>query len=330
MKIEVYKSVGEDPPVWGSPIKTFTNDGWSTPGEGACMEVYYANDLNLIEDFKFELSIWLPDVGGVFGWVLIDTPWEFQDENCPNPGTDGVVDFVLGDCDILGVDFHFASIDCPAAFDQGFETDIVGWIDEKEAGWEDYGIITRTASVNSSEGDYHSVFEGKVSGPFTRFDGYTDSWPGTWVAELDVYLDPVWTDGEAFDYSVAANGTNGAHLQDFIFNVVKDISNSALYVAASNNSYTPPRQDLETINHYEITAAGWFTLQHVFYDNGGVLSVDMNLLDDGGNVLWTETRTDPTNLIPSVVGGNRYGWFPFINVAGGIMIDETQLLRSCN
>ena len=105
MKIEVYKSVGEVPPVWGSPIKTFTNDEWATPGEGACMEVYWANDLDLTEDFKFELYIWLPDGSGIFDWVPVDTPWEFQDEDCPEAGNDGVVDYVLGTCQIDEVDF---------------------------------------------------------------------------------------------------------------------------------------------------------------------------------------------------------------------------------
>lgn len=134
---------------------------------------------------------------------------------------------------------------------------------------------------------------------------------------------PGWT---GFDYSVAATGSDNAHQRDYIFHVTKDTSTGDLLVAGSNNTNFAPREDLETLSHYAVTSAGWYTLQHRFYDDGGALAVDLNLLDSAGTVLFTETRFDPADTIPAEVGGNRYAWFTFDNVPGGIAVDNHQLL----
>lgn len=78
-------------------------------------------------------------------------------------------------------------------------------------------------------------------------------------------------------------------------------------------------------NHATIGTTGWYTLQHVFYDDEGILAVDMNLLNDLGTNLFTETRSSAANLIPDVVGGNRYGWFASLNIDGGLNIDNSRL-----
>jgi hypothetical protein len=212
-------------------------------------------------------------------------------------------------------------------WDQGFETDASGWFDSASS-W--YGTVSRVPSgdggILSSVGDWHAVMQGdSSSGPFSRFDGYRDTWPGSWSAEINVYLDPDWLAGQGFDYSVAASGSDGAHQRDYIFHVTKDTSTGKLLVAGSNNTNFAPREDLETQNHYEVTSAGWYTLQHVFYESAGALAVDLNLLDAGGSVLFTETRVNAADLIPDEVGGNRYSWFTFINVDGGVAVDEHQL-----
>ena len=58
MQIEVYKNDGT------TPIRTF--DNMTTLGEGDCMEVYWANDEDLEEQFTFKLYGWLPDGTGAF------------------------------------------------------------------------------------------------------------------------------------------------------------------------------------------------------------------------------------------------------------------------
>jgi hypothetical protein len=127
---------------------------------------------------------------------------------------------------------------------------------------------------------------------------------------------------------VAANGTDGLHQRDYIFHVAKDTSSDALLVAGSNNTNFAVRQDLDTLaNHVEVTAAGWYTLRHTFYDDGGFLAVDLRLIDDGGTVLFLETRgpgnggNDPI----AEVGGNRYAWFTTISDGLALPIDNHEL-----
>lgn len=215
-------------------------------------------------------------------------------------------------------------------FAQGFETDADGILDGTN-GW--FGAVTvvpsGTNGVASPDGSSHAILtQSDDTGPFTRFDGYRADFTGDWVAEVKVFLDTGWALGEGFDYSVASSGSDGGHQRDFIFHVTKDTSTGELLVAGSNNTNFDPREDLDTLpNHYVVPSSGWFTLQHVFHDNGGVLSVDLNLVDENGVIVFTETRSDPSDTIGAggAVGGNRYGWFANIDVAGGIAVDSYSL-----
>lgn len=232
----------------------------------------------------------------------------------------------------LGVIACFGAVAAAGpTFHQGFEVDTSGWFDQNN-GWA--GQIDRVASgggtlgLTSASGGFHAEFseDGDGTSGFTRFDGYRSTFGNGFVAQNSVYLDVGLAAGSGFDYSVAASDQSGDHLQDFIFHVSKDTSTGMLLVGGSNNTNFAPREDLETINHYEVTTSGWYTLQHVFRDDGdGILAVDMNLVDIYGNVLFTETRKDNGNLIANVVGGNRYGWFTHIsNMTVGV--DETMLI----
>ncbi len=209
-------------------------------------------------------------------------------------------------------------------FFQGFETDTSDWFTNPSA-------VTRVASgsggISSATGSFHAVVDSAVGGAFTRFDGYRTSFGSGFTAELAVYLDTGMSAGEGFDWSVAATGQDGAHQRDFIFHVAKDTSTGKLLVAGDNNTNSATREDLDTLsNFYEVTSSGWYTLQSMFYDNGaGVLAVDLNLIDSGGTVLFTETRSDLSDLIATEVGGNRYGWLTFVDVDGGLAIDDTSL-----
>ncbi|MFP4542205.1 MAG: PEP-CTERM sorting domain-containing protein, partial [Opitutales bacterium] len=120
-------------------------------------------------------------------------------------------------------------------------------------------------------------------------------------------------------------GSDDAHQRDFIFHVTKDTSTGSLLVGASNNTSFEPREDLESINHVSVASSGWYNFQHVFREEAGVLAVDLQLLDSGGGLLFSETRSNVNDLIPSEVGGNGYAWFTNIDVTGGIAIDSTQL-----
>jgi VCBS repeat-containing protein len=208
-------------------------------------------------------------------------------------------------------------------FVRGFD-DATDTIDDSTgSGW---GVVSLVASgtngIATEDGSgYALISEAAGNGPFTRFDGYRSDWTGDWTAEVKVYLDTSWANGTGFDYTVAASNASGGHLRDFIFHVTKDSSTGELLVAGSNNTNFAPREDLDTINHYQVTTSGWYTLQHRFYEDGGVLKVDLNLVDGNGTVLWTETRTNAGDTIPGTVGGNRYGWFTVVDVPGGLAVD---------
>jgi hypothetical protein len=127
---------------------------------------------------------------------------------------------------------------------------------------------------------------------------------------MDVYLDmsiATGTNDLRFDWSSAINQPNGDHRRDFIFSVGTDPTTAGQFImSASNNAPgwpSDPGRDPFTIN-----TTGWYTLQHRFYDSGGVLAVDMKVLDSVGTVLHTWTLSDPTDIIGTTVGGNRYGW----------------------
>jgi hypothetical protein len=69
--------------------------------------VRYADVLGVTDHFKFELYIMVKQGAG-FPFVLFKT-WEFDDIDNIDDGADGVVDFVLGNCNFPGntVDFVF-------------------------------------------------------------------------------------------------------------------------------------------------------------------------------------------------------------------------------
>jgi len=219
--------------------------------------------------------------------------------------------------------FNSSNVLAAVVFTQGFETSTSGWFDGSG-----YGTITQapsgTGGITASSGSYYGLVTGTDSGPYTKFDGYKSVWTGPFSASVDIYLDTSWESGFGFDYSVAASRANGSHLRDYIFHVAKDTSTGDLSIGGSNNSNFSTREDLENINHYTAENSGWYTFEHSFYESSGSLYVDLNLYANG-SLLWTETRNAVTDLVPSVVGGNRYGWFTFVGSASSIAIDNVQL-----
>lgn len=195
----------------------------------------------------------------------------------------------------------------PATFSstwfQGFEVDAIDWTQTAR-------VPSGTNGTASSTGSYH----GEVgSGGFTRLNAYSSTWPGPYLTELDIYLDPSWAVGQGFDYSVASNKPDNTHLRDFIFHVGVT-SPGGLRVYADNNSYgggVPNAFILNSAGSVEITTAGWYKFQHVFYDDAGVLAVDLRVLDDQGLEVYATTRSNASDQIGVNVGGNRYGWFVF-------------------
>jgi hypothetical protein len=180
------------------------------------------------------------------------------------------------------------------------------------------GIIAEGGRGTITLEDGHAIVNGSAageSGPFTRFGGYTSTSAGPWTASVDVYLDPAAP--TQFDYSVAANGANGEHLQDFIFHAA--VTSDGLTVGASNNSGFKPATG---ITGHKVETAGWHTLQHTFRPNtDGDLEVEMTLVRDGVD-LWSKVIT-ASGPVDFATTGHRYGWFTFTD--GDLKIDNLAL-----
>jgi hypothetical protein len=181
-------------------------------------------------------------------------------------------------------------------------------------------VPSSTNGITSAAGDYHAELATNSDGS-TKYGGYSSTFPdGGYTTSIDVYLDMSQATGGDIraDWSSAISNTSGMHRRDFAFSFGTQPTSSGAYcISASNN--TPgwpcnPGRDPLIVNQ-----TGWYTLQHSFYDSGaGVLAVDMSVLS-GNTVLKSWTLSDPSDIIGSTVGGNRYGWmvtnqFPFLAV----------------
>jgi len=220
-----------------------------------------------------------------------------------------------------------ASATTPTPFFQGFETDSSGWTSATR-------VASGTNGVTSKTGNYHAEDSG--GNAYTQWGGYTDEFPANgYMTSIDIYLDPAAgaPNDTRFDWTSAINMPDGNHRRDFAFNAgfyndTDATGTGPRYViSASNNTgransfpKNPGRDP------FTITAAGWYTFQHSFRDNGsGVLAVDLSILDAGGNVLHTWTLSDPSDVIGTTVGGNRYGWFAGSNEFPFLAFDNSRL-----
>lgn len=207
-------------------------------------------------------------------------------------------------------------------FTQGFESDFAGFFDSTN-GW--HGTITltdgTTEGVTPFQGSQFAVMTqvgtATATGPYTLFGGVSAIWPGGWTARAAVFIDTGWDDGSGFDWSVASSRQDGAHLRDFIFHVAQVGGDTRL--SASNNSNFAPQ--VVAANAVTVGSGGWHVFEHVFRDDGGVLAVDMNVYDAAMALIFSTTRSNPSDTIADVVGGNLYGWFTHISVDGGIYVD---------
>lgn len=217
----------------------------------------------------------------------------------------------------------------PVPFSNGFETNINGWDH-----WSSFGtqfVPTRVASgtdgVTSATGSWHAEAFGscgldKCGGSAsTDWGGYSSTFPTNgYSTSVDVYLNVGggYANDTRFDWDSAISNASGGFGRDFVFNCgyydVTDTTGSVprFVCSASNNAgrgssfpENPGRSP------YAISTTGWYTFVHHFYNSGtgGVLAADLSILDTSGNVLHTWTLSDPTDVIGSTVGGNRYGWF---------------------
>jgi hypothetical protein len=247
-----------------------------------------------------------------------------------------------------------ASADAPPGpYFNGFETNTAGWFNFSGA------TVTRVPSGSSStyaneisaaDGSYFARLgigtnltcqsgagtQDWFVGPYTNWGGYSSIFPpGGYQTGVDVYLDVGWAASHPdrrFDWSSAINDTSGNFRRDFVFNVgtepVGDPTGPGFYISAGNNS-TRCGAYPEDPGHdpIKIIDTGWYTFEHTFTGvTGGPLTVQMMVIQKStglimvGGPAWT--RSDPSDIIGSTVGGNRYGWF-VQNEIDGLAIDNS-------
>ena len=202
-------------------------------------------------------------------------------------------------------------------FSQGFETDNSGWFANTAP--PPTRVASGTNGIPAKTGGFYGQAAAGDPNTFTRWGGYNSSFPVRgYTTSIDVYFDVAggYANGTRADFSSAINDASPTptHRRDFVFNFgfYNDGgpfgSGNRFVISASNNSPGDPRDAARS--PFVIAASGWYTLKHRFYDGGaGVLAVEMTLLDAGGATLAAWTLSDPSDVIGSTVGGNRYGWF---------------------
>jgi hypothetical protein len=233
-----------------------------------------------------------------------------------------------------------AQASLPANFSQGFETNVSGW-DPFGPSFTPTRVSSGTGGITSSSGSFHAVLgPGSLATPTnaaTNFGGYTTQFPtGGYSTSLDIYLDPaaISTNDTRFNYIAASSNTSGAHLRDFAFVVGGYTSTDLTGPGAGTNRFVINGQNNSGRSGsfpkdlgkapVAVSAAGWYTFEHDFYDNGGTLAVDLKLFSPSDVLVGTWTLNDPTDLLPSLAGGNRYCWVS-ANEFSTLAIDNSML-----
>lgn len=230
---------------------------------------------------------------------------------------------------VLGMFCHPAL--AQVIYSNGFETDTAGWTSATR-------VPSGTGGVPSSAGAFHAT----TATGFTTWGGYNygagNAVPTVfkeYTTSVDVYMNvgAGLANNTRFDFSSAINSSAGTHLKDFIFNAgfynAADVTGPGagtdrFVVSASNNSQPGSAFAKNPANGpIAISTTGWYTLEHHFYNNAGVLAVGMSITDASDNLVNMWTLSDPANLIGGV-GGNRYGWVDF-NQLPSLAIDNSEL-----
>lgn len=237
---------------------------------------------------------------------------------------------------------HAQTAKAGVLFSNGFETDTAGW-NVFGGGFDATRVPSGTNGITSASGSFHA--ESSASGSAGNWGAYNygagNAVPTVfkeYTTSADIYLNVGggWANDTRFDFDSAINNSGGTFLRDFIFNAgFYDSSDLAapgagtnrFVISASNNSspgsaypQNPAKSPIA------ISTTGWYTFKHHFYDNAGVLAVDMSIYDSSSVLVNTWTLSDPSDLI-SGVGGNRYGWFDY-NEFSTLAFDNTSLVTA--
>jgi hypothetical protein len=215
---------------------------------------------------------------------------------------------------------------------QNFEVDASGWFGTTR-------VASGTNGIPAAGGNWYGEASAAAAA-YTYWSG-NNSVAVPFMSSVSVYLDlNAYNNDTRFDLTTAVNKPDGNHRRDFAFNVgfYDDAGGPGggtdrFVISASNstgraNSF--PKNGAR--NPVVASATGWYTFNEEFLDNGlGVLEVKLSLLDSASSLIGSWTLSDPTDIIGSTIGGNRYTWFANIESAmgvggGSLAIDNTSLV----
>ncbi len=194
---------------------------------------------------------------------------------------------------------------------QGFEVDNV-W--SPSPANDPVRVPSGTGGITSKTGAFHAEV---AAGKSTRWGGYNSVFPTNgYTTSVDIYLDMAggWANDRRFDWSSAINMPDGVtHRRDFVISggYYSDAgpygSGPRFVFNASTTTPGWPRNPAR--GPVAVYVTGWYTMRHTFLPGpGGVLIVKMEVITPSGTVAGTWSESDPTDIIGTTVGGNRYGW----------------------
>lgn len=214
-----------------------------------------------------------------------------------------------------------------ANFFQGFETDNNGWnvfggtLDATRVPSGTNGITSHSGSFHAEATGPVQLCDGTVSAA-TNWGGYSRPFPlAGYTTDVWVYLDMAaapQVNDTRFDWIASSVNTPDCDFRrDFGFNFGwyndSDFTGDGPRFVVSGNTNTGRCNSFPKnpgTDPFTITATGWYKLEGQFINNGGTLSVTLRVFNSANTPLHTWIRSEPTDIIGTTVGGNRYGWFP--------------------
>ena len=205
----------------------------------------------------------------------------------------------------------------PAPYSNGFESSgdamTPATLGETQAMFDVSVVPSGTDGIEAASGDHFAQAAANTGNlnQFTRLGGYSSFFPTDgFTTSVDIYLEMDEATGNndlRFDWSSAISNTTGGHRRDFVFSVGTDPSTAGQFVmSASNNAPGWPANPGR--DPFPINTTGWYTFESTFVNENGVLADHMTLRDSNGVGLHTWVLSDPSDIIGTTVGGNRYSW----------------------
>jgi len=240
VELRVFK---DGTPVYYSPFTNANATAFWGVGVPVCIE--YPDNLN-VNGEVFDVELWIHvKWGDSFIWKWFHT-WTFVDDEMIPDGTDGIVDFVLGDCNLIDPDLQLAPYqDLPttAILDIGYPGTIGSWdievISMLPAGTYDLVLGDHIGFC----GDYYTTIP--QYGQYTYYvypSLYDNDWPAGMPFDLVTIAKVNWLFNHLDWYGMDINAltqADGIVIQDAIWKLINGIACTgiAALMAADAETY---------------------------------------------------------------------------------------------